>query len=228
MLGFFLGLKCLSDGAQICCWSLSAQDCRVSGPINDLKNVDQFYLSDSAPHPSNKNTVANRNLLSSIIRILTFIPLWRSQLEMISDFFFFLFPALPQQSCYPRGNTSTWHFALSTSCKLCCPDWHILALARQTRLQHLRLTGVSFYSYCPKKIQAVSQLFLFIVRFSAWSGAEQSTESHCMSQFILNWSCCGKNPPTAQIFDVSVPCSVATLWLDGTRRREERASHCPH
>lgn len=88
MLGFFLGLKCLSDGAQICCWSLSAQDCRVSGPINDLKNVDQFYLSDSAPHPSNKNTVANRNLLSSIIRILTFIPLWRSQLEMISDFFF--------------------------------------------------------------------------------------------------------------------------------------------
>lgn len=136
MLGFFLGLKYLCNRAQIWCWFLSAQGCRVPGPINDLKNVDQFYLSDSAPHPSMWNTVANRNLLSSIIRILTFIPLWRSQLEMISDFyfFFFLFPALPQQSCYPRGNTSTWHFALSTSCKLCCTGWDILALVRQTRL----------------------------------------------------------------------------------------------
>lgn len=36
-----------------------------------------------------------------------------------------------------------------------------------------------------------------------------------MSKFILNWSCCGKNPPTAQIFEVSVPALLPPFGLMG-------------
>lgn len=120
--------------------------------------------------------------------------------------FFFLFPALPQQSWYPWGNTSTWHLALSASCKIYCTDCHIHDLL------HLCLTGVSEF---PKKTQAVSQLFLFIVRFGAWSGAEQPTESHCMNQFILNWTCCSKILPLHKFLKFLSPAPLPPFGLMG-------------
>lgn len=34
----------------------------------------------------------------------------------------------------------------------------------------------------------------------------------------------GKTPPSTQVFNVSAPCFMPTLWLFGARRKEERAS----
>lgn len=36
----------------------------------------------------------------------------------------------------------------------------------------------------------------------------------------------GKTPPTAQVFNVLVPCFMPTLWLVGARKKEKKASRC--
>jgi len=154
-----------------------------------LKNVEQFYLSDSAPQHSSKNTIAHRNLPSSVTQILTFTLLWCSQLQTISDFF--LFPALPELSWYPRGNTSIlyWapieNFAALTDMIWLQPAKHSSATPLSVR------QWVAVVIYCRKKAQPVSQIFLFIARFSAQSRTKQTAESNCMIWFVLNWTCHG-------------------------------------
>lgn len=184
---FFLGLKYLPDRAQIYCQFLSTPDHRVSGLINDLKNMGQFYLSGSAPHHSNENTVSNRNLLSSVIRILTFTLLWHSQLKMISIFFFFFRHYLSNPGIHGEKLahgilhwTPITNFAASTIMIWPKSGKHISATPLSGR------QGVFIVTYNPKEAKSASKLFIFVAIFSAWSATKWSVESHCTSLFILN------------------------------------------
>lgn len=80
----WFSLKCHKEGAWIFPWAEIfvqwstnlllvpfSPGLQGSGSINDLKMWTSFICLTQL----NENTVANRNLLSSIIQILTFIPL---------------------------------------------------------------------------------------------------------------------------------------------------------
>lgn len=97
----WFSLKCHKEGAWIfpwaeifVPWSTNRLLAPFSPGLQGFRTYKWFEKCGSvlsvwhSSTPSTKITVANRNLLSSIIWILTFIPLWRSRLEMISDFLF--------------------------------------------------------------------------------------------------------------------------------------------